>query len=160
MSSLEDRLPLAAVLSMEEDEPFDAGLRALSALAAGVAVMQLMVAAAHDQLVPAAFWAATVAVTAACVLAWPLSDRHRWLRVGAGSCSVVVWLALALQAPVAAMPVALAMAALSGAMARHLVTGGGPVEGPHPEVAERDDPSEAGEPRAWIDDDLEGFLPA
>lgn len=156
MAWIDDALPLPAARPLEREEALEAATHALAALAAGIAAMQAFMAIVLGETLPAAFFAAALAATAACAF---VSDGSRLRRAAylAGGCAMVaVWLAVLPQAPGPSMAVVLAMAAVSAAVTRRLLVGDGEsFEDPGEGIASHVDP-----PVGWIEDDREGVLAA
>jgi len=149
MSWVEEALPLPAARPVDGDEPLEAAIHALAALAAGIAAVQLMLAVVLGEPIAAAFFIAALLATGACAFVGEGSARRRVAFVAGGSATVLVWLAVLPQAPAHSIVVVLGMAGVSAAVTRHLLT-----EGSDRRPGVRPTASIAG----WTDDDVEGEL--
>jgi hypothetical protein len=155
MAWMDDALPMPAA-PLEGEEALEAAAHALAALAAGIAAMQAFMAIVVGHALPATFFAATLVATAACAFVSDGSRLRRAAYLAGGCASVAVWLAVLPQASGYTMAVALAMAGVSAAVTRRLLTG----DGESPEEADGGIPPHVDPPVGWIEDDREGALTA
>jgi len=156
MAWIDDALPLPAARPLEGEEALEAATHALAALAAGIAAMQAFLAVVAGEALPAAFFAAALAATAACAFVPDGSRARRAAFLAGGSASVLVWLAVLPHASGPTMAVVLGMAGVSAVVTRQLLVG-------EPESSEDvgGGMAPAAEPPVgWIEDDREGVLTA
>jgi hypothetical protein len=151
MAWIDDALPLPAARPVEGDDALEATIHALTALAAGMASIQLLNAVAFGDLVPAAFFAAALIATGTCAFVGEERSIRRRAYLFGGLASASVWLAVLPLATGAQLAVAAGMAAGSLLLTRQIVrveraTAGGD--------AARD------QRVAWITEDREGSLTA
>jgi hypothetical protein len=154
MAWIDDALPMPAARSLEGEEALEAAAHALAALAAGIAAMQAFMAIIVGHALPATFFAATLAATAACAFVSDGSRLRRAAYLAGGCASVVVWLAVLPQASGYTMAVALAMAGVSALVTRRLLVG----DAESSEEPASAPASEIESPVGWIEDDREGVL--
>lgn len=152
MSWVDDALPLPAARPVEADEVLEAAIHALAALAAGIAAVQLMSAAVFGELLPAAFYAATLVATGACAFVGEATPFRRGAYLLGGSATALVWLTVLPQAQGQSALVVLGMAAISAALTRRWLSRDAPLAGRAPE-ATRVEPA-----AGWIEEDREDVL--
>jgi hypothetical protein len=152
MAWIDDALPMPAARPLEGEEALEAAAHALAALAAGIAAMQAFMAIVVGDSVPAAFFAAALAATAACAFVSDESRLRRAAYLAGGCATVAVWLAVLPQASGHTMAVAIAMAGVSALVTRRLLAGEAEVAAPTASA------SLVGPPVGWIEEDSEGEL--
>ena len=154
MAWIDDALPMPAARPLEGEEALEAAAHALAALAAGIAAMQAFMAIVVGEAIPATFFAAALAATAACAFVSDVSRLRRAAYLVGGCATVAVWLAVLPQASGHTMAVVIAMAGVSALVTRRLLVGD--AESSTPPVARG--PAAVEPPVGWIEDDDEGVL--
>jgi hypothetical protein len=157
MSWLDDSLPLPGARPVEGEEVLEVAIHALAALAAGIAAMQVLMAAVLGEAVPTAFFSALLVATGACAFVGDGSRRRRAVYLAGGSAAALVWLTLLFDASDPPVAVVLFMAGIAAAITRQLVVR---------DARERRDPIQVGIgstpsfDATWIEEDREGRLAA
>lgn len=161
MHWIDDGLPMPAARPIDRDEALDACAGVLIALSGAIAGTQAFMAFALDRPVEVAVHVALL-LPMATQAAVPVRSRARGrLQLASGWCAAAVWLVLIPAGDPSAAPIAMAMAAVTVLVVRAL-TGGRPAgRGSWPQTSDAlvaGSPAPAG--NSWIEDDVEGVLPA